>query len=219
MSGGGKGGSQTTEVKIPEWLEKEAQRNIDIARDVSQVGYVPYYGPDVAALSPMQNAAMAGTNAAAGAFGLQQAQGGMPAPQTFAGGVQGYSSGGLYNQSLEALKAQAPAQYDYMQGMFMDPVTGNAARSPFGAPAAPAMAPVQPVGQPFDDGGGILSGAEGSVYGGNGGGAFNTKQGPNMNGSAGYGVGGFTSFGDMFDGGGPGKSGGGFSGGPFGGLF
>ena len=188
MSNGGKGGSQTTEVKIPEWLEKEAQRNIDIARDVSQVGFVPYYGPEVAALSPMQNAAMAGTNQAAGAFGLQQAQGGMPTPETFAGGVQGYSSGGLYNQSLETLRQQAPAQYDYLQGMFMDPVTGAAARSPFGAPAAPAAMPMQPASYGGGDGGG--------------GGSYVAPGGSS-----------YTSFGDMFDGGGPGASGGAFQGG------
>jgi hypothetical protein len=177
MSGGGKGGSSTTEIEIPQWLEDEARRNISIARDVSQTGYVPYYGPEVAALSPMQNAAMIGTNQAAAAFGMPTAQGGMPAPETFAGGVQGYSSGGLYNQSLEALKQQAPAQIDYIQSMFMDPVTGDAARSPFGAP----VQPVSPVASPSagfnrenetkgqDDGIGFSRSAGGRM--GNGGGA------------------------------------------------
>jgi hypothetical protein len=46
-----------------------------------------------------------------------------------------------------------------------------------------------------------------------GGGSFDTRQGPNLDGSAGYGSGGFTSFGDMFDGGGPGRSGGSYQGG------
>lgn len=46
-----------------------------------------------------------------------------------------------------------------------------------------------------------------------GGGIFNTHQGPNLDGSAGYGAGGYTSFGDMFDGGGPGRSGDTFQGG------
>ncbi|NBT30999.1 MAG: hypothetical protein EBT13_03590 [Rhodobacteraceae bacterium] len=67
---GGKGGSSTTEVKIPEWIESAAQRNLNRADEVSQLGYVPYYGPDVAAFSPMQEAAMRNTAGAASAFGL-----------------------------------------------------------------------------------------------------------------------------------------------------
>lgn len=43
-------------------------------------------------------------------------------------------------------------------------------------------------------------------------------QSPNLDGSSGYGMGGYTSFGDMFDGGGPGQSGGPFQGGPLSGA-
>ena len=56
--GGGKGGSATSEVKIPQWLEDAARENLAKAGDISQIGYVPYYGPDVAAMTPMQEAAM-----------------------------------------------------------------------------------------------------------------------------------------------------------------
>ena len=55
---GGKGGSQTSSVEIPEYIEKAAQRNLNKAERISQLGYVPYYGPDVAAFTPMQQAAM-----------------------------------------------------------------------------------------------------------------------------------------------------------------
>jgi hypothetical protein len=127
MSGGGKGGRQTTEVKIPAWLEQAAQENLARAGEVSRIGYTPYMGPDVAALSPMQVSAMQGTGQAASAFGLPggDPMAGMPAPQTFAGGVQGYSSYPLYEQALANLRATAPGQFAALQAPFINPVTGR----------------------------------------------------------------------------------------------
>lgn len=145
--GGGKGGSTTQEVKIPAWLEQAAQANIRRAEDVAALGNVPYYGPDVAAMTPMQMAAGQGINTAAGAFGLgtNDLSMGIPAPQTFAGGVQGYSSGGLYDQALRELQTRAPGQYNAITGMFINPQTGatplsfgqNVPAMVQGAPAAP----------------------------------------------------------------------------------
>ena len=197
--GGGKGGSTTTEVKIPEWLQSAAQANIRRAEDVAALGNVPYYGPDVAAMTPMQMAAGQGINTAAGAFGLgtNDLSMGMPAPQTFAGGVQGYSSGGLYDQALRELQTRAPGQYNAITGMFINPQTGATPLS-FGqnVPAMAQGAPAAPLSYGDVGGGG----------GGNGGGglAFGTP----VSGT------GFTSLRDMFDGGGQGRSGTTFSGGP-----
>ena len=142
MSGGGKGGQSTTEVKIPEWLETAARGNIGRAENVAGLGYTPYYGPDVAAMTPMQTAAGQGINTAAGAFGLGSGElsMGMPAPQTFAGGVQGYSSGGLYDEALAELQRRAPGQYNAITGMFINPQTGAAPLS-FGSGVSP-MAPM-----------------------------------------------------------------------------
>ena len=53
---GGKGGSTTSSVEIPEYIEEAARRNLAKAEDISQIGYVPYYGPDVAAFTPFQEA-------------------------------------------------------------------------------------------------------------------------------------------------------------------
>jgi hypothetical protein len=135
MSGGGKGGSSSTSVQVPAWLESAAKQNLARADRVAQLGYTPYYGPDVAAFSPMQMAAMQGTNQAASAFGLPggDAMAGMPAPQTFAGGVQGYSSAPLYQQSIDALAANAPGQTAAMGRMFIDPMTGAQPAAPFGS--------------------------------------------------------------------------------------
>jgi len=146
-----KGGTTSGSTEIPAWLENAAIENINKARDVSQIGYVPYYGPDVAAFSPMQQQSMQSTGNAASAFGLApqgfDAMAGMPQSQSFAGGLQGYSSAPLYEQSLDNLFANAPAQYRAMNDMFIDPFTGAAPRSGYGA------TPIQ-TGQMISGGGG-----------------------------------------------------------------
>jgi hypothetical protein len=90
-----KGGSTTTSVEVPEYIEEAAKRNLNRAEGIANLGYVPYYGPDVAALTPLQEASMRNTASAAGAFGMAGAgdpMAGMPEAQTFSGGVRGYSS-------------------------------------------------------------------------------------------------------------------------------
>ena len=132
-----KGGTTSGSTEIPAWLEDAAIENINKARDVSQIGYVPYYGPDVAAFSPMQQQSMQSTGNAASAFGLApqgfNAMAGMPQAETFAGGLQGYSSAPLYEQSLDKLFANAPAQYRALNQQFIDPFTGARPRSGYGA--------------------------------------------------------------------------------------
>ena len=133
---GGKGSSQTTSVAVPEYIEAAAQRNLNKAEGISQLGYTPYYGPDVAAFSPAQQAAFQNTAGAAGAFGLASPAdpfGGMGAPTDF-GGVQGYSSAPLYQQSVDALAANRPGQKQYIDSFFIDPMTGQA-----GAGVQPAI--------------------------------------------------------------------------------
>lgn len=126
---GGKGGSTSSSVEIPAWLENAAIENINRARDVQKIGYTPYYGPEVAAFSPMQQQAMQATGSAASAFGLApqgfDAMAGMPQAQEFAGGLMGYSSAPLYEQSVDALRQKRPAQAMAIEGQFIDPYTGQ----------------------------------------------------------------------------------------------
>lgn len=209
MSGGGKGGKSTTEVKIPEWLQSAARTNMARADEIAKIGYTPYYGPDVAAFSPMQQAAFQNTNDAAAAFGMaapSNVMAGMPAPQTFAGGVQGYSSAPMYQEALASLAQNNPGQYQAITSMFIDPVTGAQPRAPFGSTASQMM-PSNP-----------LNAAQRVMTGGGGGGTYvppRTATGRADRDQQGFGQtsGGYISLADMFDGGGPGGPGNTYQGG------
>lgn len=116
---GGKGGTQTSAQSIPAWVEGPAKENLAQAKIAGQIGYMPYYGPDVAGLTPQQEMAMQNTFNAQQAYGMvpqgAQFSTGLPEQQQFAGGVSGYSSGSLFDQALAELKARQPdvaAQYD-----------------------------------------------------------------------------------------------------------
>ena len=149
---GGKGGSTTSETTVPQYIEDAARANLSRADEISKIGYTPYYGPDVAAFTPMQEAAFQGTSDMANAFGMsggnmseQDIYGGMGAPKTYANGVRGYSSAPIYEQSLAQLRRKRPAQYEALTAPFINPVTGREPKAPFGgtnlgsagAPAAP----------------------------------------------------------------------------------
>lgn len=125
MSGGGKGGRQTSATTIPAWVQGPAQANLARADEISQIGYVPYYGPDVAAFQPTQTAAFQNTADAASAFGMNGAMPNMPTPTEFAPGVQGYSSAPILDAAMEELRIRRPGQYDAINNQFINPFTGQ----------------------------------------------------------------------------------------------
>lgn len=133
MSGGGKGGSQSSKVEIPPWLENATKANLARAEQAAQIGYMPYYGPDVAAITPTQQLGMQSSMDAAAAFGLAprgaDVMAGMPHAQVFTGvganegnplgmNVRGYSSQPLYQQALDELQARDPEQMQRYQALF-----------------------------------------------------------------------------------------------------
>lgn len=136
-------GSRSSEkVTLPKFYETGLQQAVGMGRDVAQTGYVPYYGPDVAAFSPMQQASFQGTDAMASAFGMPTTGGQqyMPQAETFAGGVQGYSSAPIFEQAQQQLAANRPAQADYLASFGIDPVTGAVgSRAPSQQPVALEM--------------------------------------------------------------------------------
>lgn len=188
--GGGKGGSQTSSVSIPGWLEEPSKRAIARGEDIAQLDYMPYMGPDVAAITPAQQAAFDNTNAAAGAFGMAQGQGtGLPEAQDF-GGVSGYSSYPVYSDAVSQFEAAYPELAAQRNSFF--------------------GAGQQMAGQAGQAGGGVRFG----------GGSTRDRAYRNRNNRAGStGTGGYTSFRDMIDGGGAGQSGSTFQGGPLSGTL
>tara|TARA_R110002110_G_scaffold176909_1_gene381286 strand:- start:517 stop:1344 length:828 start_codon:yes stop_codon:yes gene_type:complete len=124
---GGKGGSQTSQVEIPQYLEDASKKMLNRASAVQGVGYMPYMGPDVAALTQPQQQAMQSNIDAASAFGLVDpglnAMAGMPEAQDF-NGVQGYSSFPLYEQAVADLAASRPGQVAAYDRLFVDPSSG-----------------------------------------------------------------------------------------------
>ena len=126
MSGGGKsgGGSSSAATEIPKWLEEPAIRNIARAEDVQRIPYMPWYGPDVAAFNPTQQAAMQANVGAAEAFGLVPqgslpANSGIPTPiSTYTGGIQGYSANPLFEQAKADLKTNQPDALEQYNALF-----------------------------------------------------------------------------------------------------
>jgi hypothetical protein len=128
MSSGGGTTTQVTKNELPEWLQDAAQSNLARADYVSQLGYVPQYGLDVAGFTPMQTSAMQNTADAASAFGLaapSNAMAGMPQQTTNNLGFSGYSSGSLYDDALAQLAQNRPAQYEAINSMFINPTEGG----------------------------------------------------------------------------------------------
>ena len=121
-----KGGTQVDMATLPRFAETRVQQGLNMGADVAGTGYVPYFGPDVASLSPREQAAFQSTDAAASAFGMPTVDAGSYLPETTTmGGVTGYSSKPIMDANIEALQAQNPAQYDYLTSFTIDPVTGG----------------------------------------------------------------------------------------------
>jgi len=121
-----KGGSQTTEQSLPAWLQDDVERNLDRADEISQIGYTPYRGATVAALNPMQIAAMQNNRQAARSAGMEV--GGpmeLPKARDF-GGIQGYSAMPVYNDAMDRFQQYAPGQYQAIRNQFINPFTGAA---------------------------------------------------------------------------------------------
>lgn len=152
-SGGGKGGKKQTETTIPSWIQQPAERNIRRAEQVQQLKYMPYTGAEVAAFTPAQEAAMNTNIGAAEAFGLLApntltATTGMPEATTYANGMKGYGSIGLYDQALAELTARDPANMAAYNSLFGNAVPANVARSSGGGGGGSISFGGQPQAQP-----------------------------------------------------------------------
>lgn len=112
------GGERTQTVELPKELEAAAKQNLKLAEEVGRLPFAPYFGPSVAAFTPMQEASFANTNAAANAFGLaspQNPMAGMPQPMNV-GGFRGYSTQPLYENAMSRVDPAVLAMYNAFFG-------------------------------------------------------------------------------------------------------
>jgi hypothetical protein len=139
-----KGGESSVVAELPAYLEDPLIQALDEAEQIGNIGYVPYRGPSVAALDPMQQASIDNTASAASAFGMAQPSttGGLPAPTTFADGSQGYSTAPLYDDAIRTFQATSPDQYKAISDLFVK--QGLGAPTPDSQFYQPSMAPTAP---------------------------------------------------------------------------
>ena len=131
MSGRKRRINRPQKVKVPAYIEDGGQGLTSPARMKSPAsGYTPYYGPDVAAFSPMQQASFQNTADTASAFGLsapasqQDIMGGIPAPTTYAGGVSGLTHRPRCMSShWLSFRRSAQRSIRAIMGQFIDPVS------------------------------------------------------------------------------------------------
>jgi hypothetical protein len=139
------GGKTTQTQTIDPDLKAASLAQLEMARRVGQLGFVPYKGATVAGMQPGQIAAMQNMNAGLDAFGF----GGTPLPA--AGDLSPYA---MYQEQLAQM---APGQRAFIDSMFINPMTGADPTMQFGAQTMappPAAAAPAPVVAPVERGGG-----------------------------------------------------------------
>lgn len=103
----GKSSKQTTESessqKVDPSLVKDYLALTDAGRALAGVRTQPNRGVTTAGFTPAQQQAMAASNQAAGAFGMNQADYSMPPTMQGAGGVEGYSYAPYFDEAIAGL--------------------------------------------------------------------------------------------------------------------
>ena len=102
--GGGKAGTQTSSQQIDPRLAEGGVEMLASAFTAAGQPYRPNQGASIAAFTPAQQAAFAGANDAAEAFGMPTVEDpsmALPDPEMTASGILGYSSGDQYRENVE----------------------------------------------------------------------------------------------------------------------
>lgn len=133
-----KGGRESKDTTLPAFFETAIQQGVGMGTDLAQAPYAVYRGPDVAAFSPLQNAAFQSTDQMASAFGMPTTGGASYLPDPVqAGGAVGYSAAPVYDSAIGNL--EAPVQ-EFYSSFGIDPNTGAVgANAPTAQPVALEM--------------------------------------------------------------------------------
>ena len=118
---GGKGGSTSASVEVPEFIRAPAERNIQRAEQVQQLGYMPYMGVDVAAPTPGMQNLMQQRGRTAESLGIvgpgYDPLAGLPETQTM-GGITGYRSFDPAFDAVQQLAEASPVQMGRYGALF-----------------------------------------------------------------------------------------------------
>ena len=180
------GGKRTSETNIDPDLKRAALETLSMADEAGRIGYIPYTGATVAGFTPSQEAAFANTSAAAEAFGLTPSAGpaltgGAVIPGT--GGAVGYSPYAAYEAALAGID---PEQRAMIEAFLQPPAPQEPAPAPVASGSTGRRTRPQTIVTDRSAPGSRMAPLRGEAPSG--------------------GLFGFTSLGDMFDGGGPGAS-------------
>ncbi len=122
------GGSRTVQTnEVPAYMEEAGQLAVEKAKQLYDLGKLPYMGPEVAAVNPYEAALARNVGGMASAFGLEapSALGMSGMPTVTQGGMTGYSSYPAYIAAMEQLRDLRPDQYAYFAQMTgFNPITG-----------------------------------------------------------------------------------------------
>lgn len=174
------GGKTVETQQIDPALRDAALAQLDMARRIGQLGFVSYKGDTVAGFQPGQIAAIQNTNAGLDAFGLNTAA--VPT----GGNLSPYA---IYQEQLAQM---APGQREFIDSMFINPMTGAAPTMQFGPQASASSTSAASKAKKRDR---------------------DRDRNDRTNSTTSGSRSGYNSIRDMFDGGGPGRSGSTFSGG------
>ena len=116
---GGKGGSQSAQVQIPQWAEDAARQNIARAQAVQNMPYAPIMGPTMAGFTSGQKAGMESQAALAQRMGIipqdyNVASGYMPGEIDVGNGLTAYASyPGAKERVISAFEENPALQRSY----------------------------------------------------------------------------------------------------------
>jgi hypothetical protein len=119
--------SKTTSQTKPEHIVQAEKEALAMANYLSQLGYMPRTGVQIAGLSDRTIDSMRGTNQALEAFGLPTSDplSNVPMPTYSESGIRGYTTTSGLDELLAEMQKNRPAQYNYFNDMFLDPVTSD----------------------------------------------------------------------------------------------
>lgn len=120
---GGKGGSQSSQVQIPAYMEDALKQQLERAQAVQNMGYVPYMGPEIAGFTQGQQQIMRARAERAKAMGIlpqsyDTSAGMMEGAIDMGGGLTAYSSYPGAKRAVEQVYEAYPEIQRKMEALY-----------------------------------------------------------------------------------------------------